>query len=87
MNNNNFFKNIEKKTGVNMNDVLELASSLQNANFKDEQTVRGVIQRVSHIANKPVNKETEDKIVKSIVNEGKQLDFGTLSQMINNEKK
>ncbi|RIW30196.1 sporulation protein [Bacillus salacetis] len=87
MNNNNFFKNIEKKTGVNMNDVFELASSLQNANFKDEQTVRGVIQRVSQIAHKPVNKETEDKIVKSIVNDGKQLDFGTLSQMINNEKK
>ncbi|WP_409253463.1 stage VI sporulation protein F [Bacillus sp. SCS-153A] len=86
MNNNNFFKNIEKKTGVNMNDVLELASSLQNANFKDEKTVRGVIQRVSQIANKPVNKETEDKIVNSIVNDGKQLDFGTISQMINNGK-
>jgi hypothetical protein len=87
MNNNNFFKNIEKKTGVNMNDVFELASSLQNANFKDEKTVRGVIQRVSQIANKPVNKEMEDKIVKSIVNDGKQLDFGTISQMINNDKK
>lgn len=80
---NGFFKNLEKKTGVNMKDVFELASSLQNANFKDEKTVRGVIQRVSQIANKPVNKETEDKIVKSIVNDGKQLDFNTISQMIN----
>jgi hypothetical protein len=84
--NNNFFKNVEKKTGVNMNDVLELAGSLQNANFKDEKTVRGVIQRVSQIANKPVNKEMEDKIVKSIINDGKQLDFGTISKMINNGK-
>lgn len=80
---NNFFKNIEKKTGVNMNDVFELASSLQNANFKDENTVRGVIRRVSQIANKQVSKETEDKIVNSIVAEGKSLDFGTISQMIN----
>lgn len=80
---NGFFKNLEKKTGVNMKDVFELASSLQNANFKDEKTVRGVIQRVSQIANKPVNKETEDKIVKSIINDGKQLDFNTISQMIN----
>ncbi|MBP2241203.1 hypothetical protein J2Z40_001765 [Cytobacillus eiseniae] len=80
---NQFFKNIEKKTGVNMNDVFELASSLQNANFKDEKTVRNVIRRVSQIANKPVPKETEDKIVKSIVAEGKQLDFGTIAQMIN----
>ncbi|KOP81769.1 stage VI sporulation protein F [Cytobacillus solani] len=80
---NNFFKNLEKKTGVNMNDVFELANSLQSANFKDEKTVRGVIRRVSQIANKPVSKETEDKIVKSIVTEGKQLDFGTISKMIN----
>ncbi|MEH7125158.1 stage VI sporulation protein F [Bacillus sp. JJ1532] len=80
---NNLFKNIEQKTGVNMKDVFELANSLQNANFKDEKTVRSVIRRVSQIANRPVNKETEDKIVKSIITDGKQLDFGTISQMIN----
>ncbi|KSU62257.1 sporulation protein [[Bacillus] enclensis] len=85
--NNNFFKNLEQKTGVNMNEVLELANSLQNANFKDEATVRKVIKRVSKIANKPVNKEMEDKIVKSIVNDGKQLDFGTISNMLNKGKK
>ena len=80
---NQFFKNIEKKTGVNMKDVLELANSLQNANFKDEKTVRGVIKRVSQIANKPVSKETENKIVESIVKDGKQLDFNAISNMIN----
>ncbi|MBN8192418.1 stage VI sporulation protein F [Bacillus sp. NTK074B] len=85
--NNNFFKNLEKKTGVNMNEVLELANSLQNANFKDEATVRNVIKRVSKIANKPVNKEMEDKIVQSIVNDGKQLDFSTISNMLNKGKK
>lgn len=85
--NNNFFKNLEKKTGVNMNEVLELANSLQNANFKDEATVRSVIKRVSKIANKPVNKEMEDKIVQSIVNDGKQLDFSTISNMLNKGKK
>lgn len=80
---NQFFKNVEKKTGVNMKDILELAGSLQNANFKDEKTVRNVIKRVSQIANKPVTKEMEDKIVSSIVADGKQLDFNTLSKMIN----
>ncbi|KAB7667581.1 stage VI sporulation protein F [Bacillus sp. B1-b2] len=84
--NNNFFKNIESKTGVNMKDILELANSLQNADFKDEKTVRGVIRRVSQIAGKNVPKETEDKIVQSIVKDGKQLDFGTLSKMINTKK-
>ena len=80
---NQFFKSIEKKTGVNMKDVLDLANSLQNANFKDEKTVRSVIQRVSKIANKPVSKDTENKIVESIVKDGKQLDFNTISNMIN----
>jgi len=80
---NGFFKNIEKKTGVNMKDIFELANSLQNANFKDEATVRGVIRRVSQIANKPVNKELEDQIVKSIINDGKSLDFNTISKMMN----
>ncbi|MGG4487953.1 stage VI sporulation protein F [Metabacillus idriensis] len=80
---NHFFKNLEKKTGVNMKEVLDLANSLQNANFKDEQTVRGVIRRVSQIANKPVNKEMEDKIVNSIVNGKEKMDFGTISKMIN----
>ncbi|GAA0325439.1 sporulation-specific transcription regulator SopVIF [Bacillus carboniphilus] len=81
-----FFKNIEKKTGVNMKDILELANSLQNANFKDEKTVRGVIKRVSQIANKPVSKDMEDKIVESIVKDGKSLDFNTISNMINKKK-
>ncbi|WP_338449013.1 stage VI sporulation protein F [Niallia oryzisoli] len=80
---NQFFKNIEKKTGVNMKDILDLANSLQNANFKDENTVRNVVRRVSQIANKPVSKETEDKIVESIVKDGKQLDINTISRMIN----
>ncbi|HZG72063.1 MAG TPA: stage VI sporulation protein F [Chondromyces sp.] len=80
---NGFFKNIEKKTGVNMKDVLDLANSLQNADFSDEKTVRGVIRKVSQIANKPVPQELEDKIVQSIIKEGKQLDFQTISQMIN----
>jgi hypothetical protein len=80
---NGFFKNVEKKTGVNMKDIFDLANSLQNANFKDEKTVRNVIKRVSQIANKPVNQETEDKIVQSIIADGKQLDINTISKMIN----
>ncbi|WP_019240540.1 MULTISPECIES: stage VI sporulation protein F [Bacillus] len=82
----NFFKNMEKKTGVNMKDVMDLANSLQGANFQDENTVRGVIKRVSKMAGKPVNKELEDKIVSSIINDGKQLDFSTIASMINNKK-
>ncbi|MBP3040116.1 stage VI sporulation protein F [Bacillaceae bacterium Marseille-Q3522] len=80
---NNFFKNIEKKTGVNMKEILDLANSLQSANFKDEKTVRGVIRKVSKIANKSVPKDLEDKIVQSIIKDGKKLDFNSINKMIN----
>jgi hypothetical protein len=80
---NGFFKNIEKKTGVNMKDIFDLANSLQHANFRDETTVRGVIRRVAQIANKPITKEMEDKIVQSIIKDGKSLDFNTISKMMN----
>ncbi|BDG34842.1 stage VI sporulation protein F [Saccharococcus caldoxylosilyticus] len=83
---NQFFKNIEKKTGVNMKDILELANSLQHANFKDEKTVRHVIQRIAQIANRKVPKELEDQIVKTIIQNGKQLDFSTIANMLNNKK-
>ncbi len=79
---NKFFKSLENKTGVNMNDVFSLANSLQGANFKDEKTVRNVIQQVSQIANKPVSKQMEDKIVNSIVNGDEKLDFSTISKMM-----
>ncbi|MDE3838251.1 sporulation protein [Bacillus methanolicus] len=82
---NGFFKNVEKKTGVNMKDILDLANSLQNANFNDEKTVRGVIQRVCQIANKSVSKDMEDKIVQSIIKDGKSLDFNSISKMLNNK--
>lgn len=80
---NQFFKNIEKKSGVNMNEILALANSLQNANFKDETTVRGIIRKVSQIANKPVSKEVEDKMVKSIIQDGNQLDMNAIAKMMN----
>ncbi|KOO50350.1 stage VI sporulation protein F [Priestia koreensis] len=83
---NHLFKNIEKKTGVNMKDILELANSVQTANFSDETTVRNIVKRVAQIANKPVSQEKEDKIVKAITANGQSLDFGTIAKMLNTKK-
>jgi uncharacterized protein YpuA (DUF1002 family) len=81
--NNNFFNDIEKKTGVSMNDVMNLANSLQSANLKDEKTVRQVISQVSQLAGKNISKEKEDQIVKSIVNNDVPMDFSQIAKMIN----
>ncbi|MED4016955.1 stage VI sporulation protein F [Sutcliffiella cohnii] len=85
--NNNFFKGIEQKTGVNMKDVFELANSMQNANFKDEATVRGLVKRVAALANRNVPQELEDKIVNTLINGDKPVDMGTISKMLNDKKK
>ncbi|TDQ40331.1 stage VI sporulation protein F [Aureibacillus halotolerans] len=79
---NPFFDSVEKKTGVKMNDLLKLADSLQHANLRDEKTVRQVIQQVSLIANKPVSKQKEDKLVQAILKDNVPLDFSSLSKMM-----
>lgn len=80
---NHLFKNVEKKSGVNMQDIFQLAQSLQNTNLQDEKNIREVIRKVSEVANKPVAKELENQIIQSIVKDGKSMDFNTISKMIN----
>lgn len=62
-----FFKKVEKKTSVNKDTILSLASKLQNSNMKDENTLRELIQEISDITGKEVSKEKSDKIVNAIL--------------------
>lgn len=79
---NPFFRQIENKTGVSMDEIFELANAIQNADFTNEKQVRKIIKRVSKVANKPVAKELEDQIVQSILQEGKSLDLGKIQKML-----
>lgn len=62
-----FFKKVEKKTNVNKETILSLASKLQDFNMKDENTLRELIQEISNITGKEVSKEKSDKIVNAIL--------------------
>lgn len=62
-----FFKKVEKKTSVNKETILSLASKLQDSNMKDENTLRELIQEISDITGKEVSKEKSDKIVNAIL--------------------
>ena len=62
-----FFKKVEKKTNVNKETILSLASKLQDSNMKDETTLRELIQEISNITGKEVSKEKSDKIVNAIL--------------------
>ena len=65
----NFFKKVENKTNIDKNTIITLAEKLQNANMKDEKTIRDVISQLSTLTRKKVSKEKEDKIVNAILND------------------
>ncbi len=64
-----FFKKVEKKTNVNKETILSLASKLQNGNMKDEATLKEVIGTLSKMTGREVSKEQEEKIINAVVND------------------
>ncbi|MEK4629785.1 MAG: stage VI sporulation protein F [Solibacillus sp.] len=77
-----FFKQVERKTGVDFDEIMALANALSHANFSDEKQVRKIVKRVSQLAKKPVSPELENKIVQSILQDGQSLDFSKIEKMM-----
>ncbi len=63
----NFFKKVEKKTNINKETILSLASKLQGDNMKNEQAIRDVVKTIKSLTGKDISKEKEDKIVDTIL--------------------
>ena len=80
--NDSFFRKIESKTGVPMEEVFALANAIQYADFNDERQVRKIIQKVGKLAKKEVPKQTEDDLVNSIVKNGKAVNIKDIQDMI-----
>ncbi|WP_106497396.1 stage VI sporulation protein F [Lentibacillus sp. Marseille-P4043] len=77
----NLFDKINQKANIDPNDVYNVADSVKNADFTDEKTVRNLVRRLSKLANKPLSKQKEDKIVKSITNGNMPMDGNSLNQL------
>ncbi|HET7578930.1 MAG TPA: stage VI sporulation protein F [Bacillales bacterium] len=75
------FKAVKNKTGVDKKQIFDLVNSLQGANLRDEKTVRQLIQDVARIANKPVPKEKEERLVKAITSNNIP-DFSVIFQVL-----
>lgn len=67
--NDNLFERIEKKTNVSKDTIVNLARKLQDGNFKDENTLREIIEELSTITGKDVSEEQKQKIINTIVND------------------
>ena len=65
----NFFNKIEKKTNINKETILSLATKLQNNNMKNENAIKEVIQDICNLTGKEISKEKEKKIIEAIIND------------------
>lgn len=64
-----FFNKVEKKTNVNKDTILSLASKLQKNNLKDEGTLKEVIHELSKMTGREVSSEKEQKIINAVLND------------------
>ncbi len=67
--NDGVFKKIEKKTNVSKENIINIASKLNEGNMKDPNTLSSIIQELANLTGKKVSKEKEDKIIELIVND------------------
>lgn len=78
------FKKIESSSNLDRSTIMNVAESVKNANFQDEKVVRNLIQRLSAMTGKSVNKKTEEQIVKAVTSQNMPLDMKGLNQMFGN---
>ncbi len=67
---NKIFDQIAGKNDIDKMALFELASSIRDADLKDENVIRDLIKKVSKIANKNIDEKTEEYLVNKIKNEG-----------------
>ncbi|WP_404452857.1 stage VI sporulation protein F [Virgibacillus necropolis] len=77
----NLFNNIQKKSNIKQDDIYKVADSVKHANFSDEKTVRNLVRQLARMANKPISKEKEDKIVQSITKNNMPMDMQSLNKL------
>jgi len=82
-NQDNLFGKIQQSSSINPGEIYKIAESVKNADFSDEKTVRKLVRRLSKMANKPISREKEDKLVKTITNNKMPKDIQSLTQMFN----
>lgn len=67
--NDDLFKKVEKKTHVNKEAILSIASRLNEGNMKDENTLNGVITELSNLCGKEVSDTQKKKIIDLILSD------------------
>ncbi|MFC2948302.1 stage VI sporulation protein F [Virgibacillus sediminis] len=75
------FDKLQQNANITPDEVYKVADSVKNADFSDERTVRGLVRQLARMANKPISREKEDKIVESITKNKMPADINSLNQL------
>lgn len=67
--NDDLFNKVEKKTNVSRDDIINIASKLNEGNMKDKNTLSGIIGELSKLTGVDVSEEKEEKIIELILND------------------
>lgn len=76
------FDKIQKNANISPDEIYKVADSVKNADFSDERTVRNLIRQLAMLANKPISKEKEDKIVEAIVKNKIPMDSKSINNLL-----
>ncbi len=74
------FDKIQEKADITPDEIFKVADSVKHADFNDERTVRNLIRQLSRLANKPISKEKEDKIVEAVIKKNIPLNSQNMDQ-------
>ena len=77
------FDKIQKNANISPDEIYKVADSVKHADFSDERTVRNLIRQLAKLANKPISKEKEDKLVESIVKNKIPMDSNSIKNLFN----
>ncbi|WP_017186922.1 stage VI sporulation protein F [Alkalibacillus haloalkaliphilus] len=75
------FEHLNKKANISPEEIVQVAQSVQNADFSDERTVRRLVKQLARVANKPMSQQKEDQLVEMIVKKSDSIDYSTLQQI------
>ncbi len=75
------FDKIQQNANIDPSEIYKVADSVKNADFSDEKTVRKLVRQLARMANKPISKEKEDKIVQSIAKNNMPVDMQSLNKL------
>lgn len=62
--------NFINENNISPDEIFKLVEMVRGLDFSDEQNIRKVVRDVSKMANKPLDKATENRIVREILTNG-----------------